>query len=131
MYHDVTYPITTQTVITDGQTLQLFAYQLNTMHLWQTREANPRNNLVWVGKRHRMYEGIEDGKILGFNDEAFLDLLKFVVTETVDRGYDLRPYVSDEHSPAKKRLFINHMGEEPLPYTKIGRFQYPRKAVYF
>ena len=131
IYHDVTYPITTQTVITDGKLIQFFAYQLNTMHMWQSREANPRNNLVWVGKRRQMFEHIEDGKIVGFNDEAFVDLLRFVTMETVDRGYDLQPYVLDEYSPAKKRLFINHKGDEPLPYKKIGRFQYPPNAVYF
>ena len=99
--------------------------------MWQKRDANPRNNIVWVGNKYKLFDCVEDGKVQGFNDEAFVNLLKFLLLKPVDRGYDLRPYISEEHAAANKKQFINMKGEEPLNHEKIGRFQYPRNAIYF
>ena len=30
-----------------------------------------------------------------------------------------------------KKAYLNRKGDDPFPYEKIGRFQYPRNALYF
>ena len=110
---------------------RFIAYQLNTLKLWNNDSANPLRNLLWTTDNLRLYDAVEGGEVKGFNDEVLKNLLRFVLLQPRDRGVDLRPYLLEEDAPVNKKLFINHKGDEPLPYEKIGRFQYPVNAVYF
>ena len=130
---DLTYPVTTQTIFTDGHWFQFLAYQLNTLRLWVDDDANTLRNLCWTTDRMPLYETIENGQLRGFNDDVLKLLLKFVVMEPRDRGIDLRPYLPQELPPSKrKETYINLKGEEPFPFTdKPGQFEYPRNSLYF
>ena len=79
MYEELDHSITTQTLLTDGQTFRIAAYQLNTMKLWKSDEANSTCNLMWISKPYQLYKGIEDGKVVGFDDEALKMLLTSVL----------------------------------------------------
>ena len=67
----------------------------------------------------------------GLNDEVFKQLIKMLILQPVDRGVDLRPYLPEETAPKHKHVYINKLGDPPLDIPKIGRWQYPRNAVYF
>ncbi len=131
LYFDVTYPFTAQTVLAEDQWVQPFMYQLNTLHMWQDTEANPRNNILWVGERTKLFDCVEDGQLKGINEDAFKCLLRFVLQNTGDRGVNLRPYLSEENSPQNKEYHINFKGQPAEEEPKIGRFQYPPNAIYF
>ena len=118
-------------IITDGQWFRFFAYQLNTIHLWKDDEANPLRNIMWASPRFSLFDVIEDGKVKGLNEEVLKYLVKFILLEPQDRGVNLRPYLPEEESPAVKDRYINDKGTEHLPYHKIGRYEYPRNAVYY
>ncbi|XP_021368672.1 39S ribosomal protein S30, mitochondrial-like [Mizuhopecten yessoensis] len=93
MYSDMTYPLTSQTIITDGRKFLFGAYQLNTLQMWKPDENNPHCNLFWHTEID-MFDGVQDGKIVGYNDDVLKTLLKFLLLGTPDRGYDLKPTIS-------------------------------------
>lgn len=126
--HELTYPLTAQCLVTDGQCIQLFAYQLNTLRLWLDDGANPLRNVVWASEPVPLFEGESRRP----NADAFKLLMRTLLLRPAARpGVDLRPYLPEEESPTKRTAYFNRKGEEPFPYEKIGRFQYPRNAVYF
>lgn len=129
---DVTYPFTTQTVVVRDNKVRLCCYQLNTTQLWKDDAANPLRNIFWSSDEQPLFESISaDGKIVGFNDDLCKKLVKFVAMPTSDRGgINLRPYLANETAPRLQHVYVNNKGDEPLPYTKVGRYQYPRDAVY-
>jgi hypothetical protein len=60
---DLAYPLTTQTIVTDGQTFSFYAYQLNTLALWRGDEANPLRNICWHSNDAKLFEVVEDGEV--------------------------------------------------------------------
>jgi len=130
--HDLTYPITTQCVVTDGHTFRFFCYQLNTLRLWvddgTEPHCNPLRNVVWASEPMPLYN--PDTQTL--NEDVLKVLLCCVLLRpAVRQGVEMRPYLPDEEAPVKQTVFLNNIGEEYLPYEKIGQTQYPRNAVYF
>lgn len=94
-FNEITYPLVTQTIITNGQLFSFYVYQLNTL-LFHSKNAeeNPRRNICWASGEFKLYENIEDGKLIGFNDDVFKKLLKFYVNIPEERlGVNLRPYL--------------------------------------
>jgi hypothetical protein len=65
-FNDVTYPLVTQTVITNGKLWSFYVYQLNTTLLHGEHTFNnPRHNLCWGTPELKLFEAIEDGKVIG------------------------------------------------------------------
>ncbi|GFN79588.1 28S ribosomal protein s30, mitochondrial, partial [Plakobranchus ocellatus] len=60
---DLTYPLTSQTILTDGCVFSFLAYQLNTLELWKDDEANTMVNLCWHSKEMPLYHSVENGKV--------------------------------------------------------------------
>lgn len=121
-FEELTYPFTTQTIVTDGQYYTFFAYQLNTLHLWLDDEANPLKNICWVTGPHKLYDRIEDGKVKGFDDSVLEHIVKFLCIKPVDRGIDLRPNLGKEDDKLgvseyieRKKLLVEY--EEPVQYA--------------
>ncbi|GAB1600121.1 39S ribosomal protein S30, mitochondrial-like [Argonauta hians] len=96
-FADLTYPLTTQTVITDGQKFSFFAYQLNTLELWKDDDGNNMNNICWHTKEENLYE-IKDGQVVNFNDNVLKQLIKFCINEAKEPDYCLRPYLNYDPS---------------------------------
>ena len=97
-FNDVTYPLLTQTIITNGQLWSFFVYQLNTVLIHSKHiEDNPQRNICWTTPVLKLYEGIVDGKLVGFNDQVLQNLLKFYANVPEERlGVEMRPYLSKE-----------------------------------
>ena len=111
---DLTYPLTTQTILTDGQHWQFLAYQLNTLELWKNNDANNFNNICWVSDEAKLYTGVEEGKVQGFNSDVLRQLIAFLALTPSDRPYDLRPTLPPTAvNPKDKKEFI------PLKKEKV------------
>ncbi|CAG9818018.1 unnamed protein product [Phaedon cochleariae] len=97
-YNDITYPLVTQTVITDGKVWSFYAYQLNTIvfHTMYVNE-NPKRNICWGTEELNLYDRVENGKLEGFNDQVLELLLKFYCNVPESRlGINLTPYLNHE-----------------------------------
>lgn len=96
VFNDVTYPLTTQTVVTDGKNWSFYAYQLNTtlLHAEQV-DVNNRYNLCWGTDALQLYESIDDnGKIHGLNSDVLLQLIMFYINTPKERvEVNLKPYL--------------------------------------
>lgn len=68
-YTELTYPLSTQTIITDGQNYSFSAYQLNTCALYNKHsgDANPHRNVCFSTDEMKLYDIIEDGQVKGIN----------------------------------------------------------------
>ncbi|KAF5295977.1 hypothetical protein FQA39_LY12749 [Lamprigera yunnana] len=97
-YNDLTYPLLTQTIITNGQIWSFYKYQLNTMlmHL-RYMDTNLKKNLCWATNELKLFEEIKDHKVIGFNDDVLKMLLNFYCNVPKERaGVDFLPFLSNE-----------------------------------
>lgn len=79
---DVSRPFVSQAVITDGQYLSFFCYQLNTLALNSLSiPDNPRKNLCWGTDSLRLYDKITDGDVIGWDDDVFKLLVRFLLNK--------------------------------------------------
>lgn len=94
-FNDITYPLITQTVITNGQWWSFFVYQLNTtlVHSEYISE-NPKRNICWITEPIKLFDKIENEKVHGLNEEVLKSLIKFYTNIPEERiGVDLKPYL--------------------------------------
>jgi len=94
-FNDITYPLITQTVITDGQWWSFCVYQLNTtlVHSEYISE-NPKRNICWITEPIKLFDKIENEKVHGLNEEVLKTLIKFYTNMPEERiGIDLKPYL--------------------------------------
>ncbi|RZC39772.1 28S ribosomal protein S30, mitochondrial [Asbolus verrucosus] len=99
-FNDITYPLVTQTVVTNGKLWSFYVYQLNTIqnHSKYVTE-NPKRNICWATPELKLFEELKDGKLEGFNDEVLNNLIKFYVNAPETRlGVNLKPYLSKEET---------------------------------
>lgn len=81
-YEDVTRPFVSQAIISDGHFFSFFCYQLNTLALAvETDVDNPRKNLLWGTESLRLYETVQDGEVVGLNDDVIRLLIRFLVNQ--------------------------------------------------
>lgn len=81
-HQDVTRPFVSQAVITDGKFFSFFCYQLNTAALCvQTDVDNPRKNVLWGTESLPLYDSIQDGEVVGMNDEVIKLLVQFLTNQ--------------------------------------------------
>ncbi|XP_011694126.1 PREDICTED: 28S ribosomal protein S30, mitochondrial [Wasmannia auropunctata] len=94
-FNDITYPLTTQTVITNGQWWSFFVYQLNTTLVHsEYADENPKRNICWVTEPMKLFDKIEDEKVHGLNEEVLKNLIKFYMNVPEERvGVNLKPYL--------------------------------------
>ena len=110
---DLTYPLTTQILLTDGQMWQPVAYQLNTLHLWKDDEGNPRNNVCWLGDKVQLYECVKDDAVQGFNADALRPIIACVAMSPSPRSYSMRPTLPpNAHNPQLAKEYIAEYVEE-------------------
>ncbi|XP_066993772.2 large ribosomal subunit protein mL65 [Anabrus simplex] len=113
-YNDVTYPFVTQTVISNGQYWSFYVYQLNTTLLHSHYAAeNPRRNLCWGTGTMKLFESVENGQVVGFNDDVLKKLLAFYLNApSIREGYHMKPYLGGDvqHladiSDQEERIFL-------------------------
>lgn len=97
-FNDLTYPLTTQTIITDGQYWSFYVYQLNTT-VFETVyfDRNRRTNKCWGTDELKLFEEIDsNGKVIGFNDDVLRYLVQFYLAEPKERNIEMKPYLDKE-----------------------------------
>nr|CAD7428229.1 unnamed protein product [Timema monikensis] len=94
-FNDITYPLVTQTVITNGRLWSFYGYQLNTTLLHsENAKENPQRNLCYGTKPLPLYDGVESGRVVGFNPDVLKTLLKLYLNVPRHReGVELKPYL--------------------------------------
>ncbi|KAM8885399.1 large ribosomal subunit protein mL65 [Spinachia spinachia] len=81
-HEDVRRPLVSQAVITDGKFFSFFCYQLNTVALSvETDVDNPRKNLLWGTESLRLYESVQDGEVVGLDDDVLKLLVQFLMNQ--------------------------------------------------
>uniref|UniRef100_A0A1B6C0F5 28S ribosomal protein S30, mitochondrial n=1 Tax=Clastoptera arizonana TaxID=38151 RepID=A0A1B6C0F5_9HEMI len=95
---EITYPLTTSTVITDGRVFSFYTYQLNTLLMHDEHmQTNTKENICYGSQEKNLYKSIEGDKIIGWDDEVLKTLLSFYINVPKKReGVNLKPYVNDE-----------------------------------
>lgn len=116
-FNDPTYPLTTQTIITDGQFWSFYVYQLNTTQVHQDAiNTNSKVNRCWGTPEMKLYETIdENGKLIGFNDDVLKHLIQFYINKPVARNaIDMKPYLNKDEpilayiEDEKRRQFLQN-----------------------
>lgn len=96
-YNDLTYPLVTQTVITNGHLISFYVYQLNTIEMHNDAvDSNPKHNICFGTKPLKLYDTIENGKVKGLNEDALKMLVQFYLNTPEERNYDMKPYLGKE-----------------------------------
>ncbi|CAB3359209.1 Hypothetical predicted protein [Cloeon dipterum] len=116
-YQDVTYPLVSQTVISNGQHWSFYAYQLNTTLLhFQNTANNPKRNVCWSSQPVKLFESIDNGHVKGLNMDVLKTLVKFYLNEPKERiGVNLTPYLDPETPMVSKieeedkRVFLENL----------------------
>ncbi|EDX01832.1 39S ribosomal protein S30, mitochondrial [Drosophila yakuba] len=113
-YNELTYPMNTQTVITNGREWSFYEYQLNTLLLHGNNvDGNPRVNFCRGTKPLPLYAEISaSGKCVDFNDNALRHLLNFYANvPSIQRSIgEQQPYVASNvsgYENAEQRDFIS------------------------
>ncbi|KAH8354871.1 hypothetical protein KR084_012880 [Drosophila pseudotakahashii] len=113
-YNELTYPLNTQTVITNGREWSFYEYQLNTLLLHGSHEQdNPRVNFCRGTRPLPLYAEISaQGKCVDFNDTTLRQLLNFYANvPSVQRTIEeQQPYVASDISAyenTEQRDFIS------------------------
>ncbi|CAL1528009.1 unnamed protein product [Lymnaea stagnalis] len=102
---DLTYPLTSQTILTDGQNFTFLAYQLNTLELWKDDSANKTVNLCWHTDEMPLYQAVENGQVKDFNNETLQMLIKMFALAPSSRGYNMKPTITEiDASPETEDL---------------------------
>nr|XP_026695098.1 28S ribosomal protein S30, mitochondrial-like [Ciona intestinalis] len=79
MDKDITQPFCSQNIVTDGQFLSFFCYQLNTIAIDPDNvDENPYRNLCYGKTDVKLYEENTENGVIEINDEALKMLIKFV-----------------------------------------------------
>lgn len=124
-YNDLTYPINTQTVITNGKEWSFYQFQLNTTLVHADHyENNPKTNHCWGTGELKLYEDVDaNGKLVGFNEEVLKHLVKIYINTPKERDFNLTPYLGEsEKSVAdirdqERRQFL----EDTFKYISSNR----------
>ncbi|CAK1581061.1 unnamed protein product [Parnassius mnemosyne] len=96
-YNDITYPLVTQTIITNGKLWSFYVYQMNTiaMHNEQMDE-NPKHNICFGTKPLQLYDTIENGQVKGFNEEVLKMLVQLYLNAPEERDHEMKPFLGKE-----------------------------------
>ncbi|KAJ8714549.1 hypothetical protein PYW07_002774 [Mythimna separata] len=133
-FNDITYPLATQTVITNGQLWSLYAYQLNTIEMHHDKVDNPKSNICFGTKPLKLYDSIENGKVQGLNEDVLKMLVQFYLNAPEERDHEMKPYLGQEEQVVAdieddnrrcwlekryKHLVANRPRHELLPETYL------------
>lgn len=141
-FNDVTYPLTTQTVITDGKFWSFYVYQLNTTLVHSDNcDKNPRYNQCWGTNEMRLFETIDqDGKIQGLNDEVLMNLIHFYINQPKHRPHiEMKPFLGTTEKKIadigddKRRIFLEQVYKHMLtnrPRHRLVPESYAWEKIY-
>lgn len=96
-FNDLTYPLATQTAITNGQLWSLYAYQLNTIVMHNDQiDTNPKHNICFGTNPMKLYDTVENGKVQGLNDDVLKMIVQFYLNSPEEREHEMKPFLGEE-----------------------------------
>jgi len=95
IYNELTYPLNTQAVFTNGHDWSFYTYQLNTVTLSVDFLPHKRRNLCWGTEPRTLYHTVENGEVKGYDDEVMKTLLKMYIREPRSKFEGMRPYLGE------------------------------------
>ncbi|CAG0892767.1 unnamed protein product [Darwinula stevensoni] len=97
-YNDITYPLVSHVVLSDGRNFSFYVYQLNTIKFHdEYAMKNPQRNLCWATTQQPLFDAVEGGQLHGFNKTVLFNLLKLLIRSPKERvGVNLQPYLGAE-----------------------------------
>lgn len=95
--NDITYPLVTQTILTNGRLWSFCVYQLNTtLTHSEYAEENPKRNICWITEPLPLFDKIENGKVYGFNEDVLKKLITFYINVPAERNDEnMKPYLGE------------------------------------
>ncbi|OWA52712.1 putative 28S ribosomal protein S30, mitochondrial [Hypsibius exemplaris] len=112
--NELTYPIVTQSIFTNGRDWVFSTYQGNTIALWKQDSDNPLRNLAWITKPMALFEHVEDGQVVGLNDEVLKHIVRqYLKAPSAAHGLNLRPYIGE---PAPITSYWKEEGRSRVPF---------------
>ncbi|XP_046685245.1 uncharacterized protein LOC124370984 [Homalodisca vitripennis] len=104
-FQDITYPLTTTTVVTDGRIFSFFASQLNTLLFHEEFiDENPKVNVCYGTPTRELFQKIEGDEIIGWDDRALRQLVEAYLNSPMEReGVDMKPFL-DKDAPYVKDI---------------------------
>ena len=105
-YAELTYPLTNQCIVTDGQRWSFFVYQMNSHTFHSDVPPSGKQNLCWSANELKLYETYENGEFHGVNDRVLELLIKFYLRRpALSEEYAvLRPHLHEDVRDAEERL---------------------------
>ncbi|CAK9292968.1 unnamed protein product [Gordionus sp. m RMFG-2023] len=121
-FNELTYPLVTQSINTDGKLWNFYLYQLNTNHLWMKDypmdlrcqdedyidfvkkdnensfdiddSLNDRRNVCWHSKEMKLFDSIQNDQVVGYNEEILNTCLKLYLNiPNFSPQFNLNPYL--------------------------------------
>lgn len=94
--NDITYPLVSQTILTNGQYWSFCVYQLNTTLVHsEYADNNLTRNICWITQPIMLFDKVENGKIYGFNEDVLKQLITFYMNTPVKKNENMKPYLGD------------------------------------
>lgn len=93
---ELTFPLVSQSVNTDGRLWSYFTYQMNTCDV-STNDptSHTHQNILWAPEPQSLYSKVENGKVLNFNPDCLKPLIKMYLNKPRRREYSLTPYLGE------------------------------------
>ncbi len=76
VYHELTYPLVTHVIITDGQFWSFYVYQLNTHSFHSDVDTDSLRNVCWSSGDLKLFDTYESGQLKGLNDQVLKNIVK-------------------------------------------------------
>ncbi|KAI1301554.1 28S ribosomal protein S30, mitochondrial [Halotydeus destructor] len=97
-YQELTYPFTTQNIVTDGQNWNFMVYQLNSHSFHGDFGRSNVANECWSTGNMKLFEEYKDDKFYGINEEVVKNLIKFFLRrpQPFSEAVKLRPYLEHD-----------------------------------
>jgi len=97
-FEELTYPLVSQNILSDGRNFSFFLYQLNTTLLHSDfPETNPRVNRLFALPEQPLFQELKNNEFVGWNDNVLNALVSFYVNRPSERETStLKPHV-DQH----------------------------------
>ncbi|CAG2120932.1 unnamed protein product, partial [Medioppia subpectinata] len=109
IFHELTYPLVTHAIITDGQFWSFYVYQLNTHCFHSDIDNNMLRNVCWSSGELKLFDSYENGQLIGVNDEVLKLLIKFMAREPqVSDNCVLRPYLSEDQREERDKEELSY-----------------------
>lgn len=109
-YAELSYPLSNQCIITDGQSWSFFVYQMNAHTFHSDVPSSDKQNLCWSLNDLQLYESYEDGQFKGVNDRVIELLIRCYLQRprrlSEEAIAELRPHLHEDLRSPEERVAV-------------------------